>query len=520
MALSPRFQLDDILGNEVVDFQVLQANNDKLDAGAASLTLANAYSNVQTLHRAALTDPALDIRLTGDAPTAPRLRITADGVISWTGGSIGPGAGGTLTINATSVTLGNLKAGAGTAAAPSYSFSTDPDTGLYSPSGDVLGIAVGGVEVNRINNVGEIRFNRTNARIAAGPSDDPNTPGEYLVRINALEILPGRLHATGGASISTLQVNTTSVLSGAVTMSSTLNVASTTTVSGTINAYGGRVNFEGSNAVYIQWRGDLGALYIPYGNGVYTSHGRFTGNITVDGTASIGRLVAGGYDAGWQVNLGAGGSGVITNGRFYQRGNGGYYCWDAGDFTYSVAGSASTLVQRDGNGGAQFGGGGNLYWPSGAIGGKPTHVLGQGGDGYFHWYAASAIGPPVLSVLATDVNGATGTGGAWVDKAVLTVNRTGYWVLIYHFYIGGGSPDAWGCFTRPRWGGTIGVQQAMNFPVGGAVNFGWHTLYDGDAVLVTNGTQVACQMNCDNNHNFGMTTKFHAVFVPTTNYPG
>lgn len=136
------------------------------------------------------------------------------------------------------------------------------------------------------------------------------------------------------------------------------------------------------------------------------------------------------------------------------------------------------------------------------------------------WEAAyNRVLPPALSVLAIDVNGATGTGGAWTDKATLTVNRTGYWVLIWHFYIGGGSPDAWGCFTRPRWGGTIGTQQAMNFPVGGAVNYGWHTLYDGDAVLCTNGTVVAAQMNCDNNHNFGMTTKFHAVFVPTPTYP-
>jgi hypothetical protein len=503
MALSPRFQLDDILGNEVVDFQVLQANNDKLDAGAASLTLANTFSNVQTLHRAATTDPALDVRLTGDAPTSPRLRITADGVISWAGGSIGPGAGGTLAINATSVTLGNLKAGAGTAAAPSYSFSSDPDTGLYSPSGDVLGVAVGGVEVNRINNVGEIRFNRTNARIAAGPADDPNTPGERLVRINALEVNPGRLHATGGANISTLQVNSTSVFSAAVTMNSTLNVASTTTVSGTINAYGGRINFEGSNAVYIQWRGDLGALYIPYGNGIYTSHGRFTGNVSVDGALIAGRAIIGGYDPGWSASFRAN---PITDGRFYQRNNASFYCYDAGDFAYSPSVIGNYLVQRSPEGYiyANY-----LNTTADIQGGKPTYIAGRAGDNFLRWWPVSSVGAPSLWQARLTANSGQ-------DSASVTLPYSGYYVAFAQAKGGEYSP----CWQLTVYMYVGGNTYAENYGSGDRPG---HPQWDDSYVKVYMtatyyGAGTTARFHPDCAYNDG--NEMWIIFVPSSQYPG
>ena len=51
---------------------------------------------------------------------------------------------------------GTVKVSAGTAAAPAYSFSTDPDTGIYSPGANVLGFGVNGVENARISVGGNV----------------------------------------------------------------------------------------------------------------------------------------------------------------------------------------------------------------------------------------------------------------------------------------------------------------------------------------------------------------------------
>lgn len=49
---------------------------------------------------------------------------------------------------------GTVKVGAGTAAAPAYTFSTDPDTGIYSPGANVLGFGVGGADVASLSSTG------------------------------------------------------------------------------------------------------------------------------------------------------------------------------------------------------------------------------------------------------------------------------------------------------------------------------------------------------------------------------
>jgi hypothetical protein len=348
MAAETRFNLDDILGNEVVDFAVLDANQQILGNNAAHLSLGNSFTGMQEVHRPAAGNPALQVRL--DADVTPRLTITADGAINWAATSISAAAG-VLTIGGTTLRTPTLQTAAGTAAAPAQSFTTDTGTGFFSPSSGILGVAVGGVETNRVSNQGEIRFNRTNARISAYTTDDPATPGERLVNINALTVTPGRLYAASLTVNGNSQVSGNEVVTGTLSVSGQGTFTGVLQAGGAINAYGGMVHFEASNVVNIQWRGDLAALYIPYGNGIYTTSGVFTGNINVSGTASVGgRLVVGGYDAGWQVNLASGSTGVITNGRFYQRGNGGYYCYDAGDFAYGVGIAGSTLVQRDGAG--------------------------------------------------------------------------------------------------------------------------------------------------------------------------
>jgi hypothetical protein len=56
--------------------------------------------------------------------------------------------------NGEAAMTGQFKATTGTAAAPSITFSTDTNSGFYRKSGDVIGIAVGGVEVATINSTG------------------------------------------------------------------------------------------------------------------------------------------------------------------------------------------------------------------------------------------------------------------------------------------------------------------------------------------------------------------------------
>lgn len=51
---------------------------------------------------------------------------------------------------------GTVKVGAGTAAAPAYTFSSDPDTGIYSPGANILGFGVGGAENARISAGGNV----------------------------------------------------------------------------------------------------------------------------------------------------------------------------------------------------------------------------------------------------------------------------------------------------------------------------------------------------------------------------
>lgn len=145
----------------------------------------------------------------------------------------------------------------------------------------------------------------------------------------------------------------------------------------------------------------------------------------------------------------------------------------------------------------------------------PSRVWPQGES----WEAAyNRVYPADLSVLTVGINGGSGTNNQWEDKAVITVNRTGYWALMVHFYFGGGAPGSgYGGFVRMRWAGNIGTQQNFNNPAPAATNWGWHTSYDGGAVFVSNGQTVAAQMFC--NTNMGMQGKFDAIFVPTPAYP-
>jgi hypothetical protein len=49
----------------------------------------------------------------------------------------------------------------GTAALPAYSFQTDTNTGIFSPTGDMLGLSTAGTERMRINTTGQVMVNTT-----------------------------------------------------------------------------------------------------------------------------------------------------------------------------------------------------------------------------------------------------------------------------------------------------------------------------------------------------------------------
>jgi hypothetical protein len=95
---------------------------------------------------------------------AQRLQITSTGNLVASGSlALGGVSGETLSWNATDDLFvlsddlrlsGVVNAASGTAAAPSLSFSTDPDTGVYRATTNTLAIATGGAERGRFNSSG------------------------------------------------------------------------------------------------------------------------------------------------------------------------------------------------------------------------------------------------------------------------------------------------------------------------------------------------------------------------------
>jgi hypothetical protein len=82
---------------------------------------------------------------------------------------------------------GSLRSyGLGTSSLPTYSWNTDPNTGMFSPGADKLGITTGGLERMTIDNVGAVGINNTspnaNAYLEIGTAIG-NTKGLLLPRV-------------------------------------------------------------------------------------------------------------------------------------------------------------------------------------------------------------------------------------------------------------------------------------------------------------------------------------------------
>lgn len=82
------------------------------------------------------------------------------------------------------IASGVLKAPAGTAAAPAYSFSSDPDTGIYSPGADTIGFGVNGAERAKLGIYG-INDPELNSRIEANNNFNPKRWGVKVDTTNS-----------------------------------------------------------------------------------------------------------------------------------------------------------------------------------------------------------------------------------------------------------------------------------------------------------------------------------------------
>lgn len=80
----------------------------------------------------------------------------------------------------------------GSATAPSYAFSGDTNTGVFSPAADVVGIATNGVERVRVNALGHVRASGSSGSFSTGPTDANH---EITSGSNATEVL--RVYGSG-----------------------------------------------------------------------------------------------------------------------------------------------------------------------------------------------------------------------------------------------------------------------------------------------------------------------------------
>ena len=86
------------------------------------------------------------------------------------------------------VTLNRLKTATGTAAAPAYSFSSDPNTGIYSPAADTIGFSAAGAEAMHVNSAGEV--------LIATSTD----AGDYKLQVNGNAYVNGSIRTTGNGA--------------------------------------------------------------------------------------------------------------------------------------------------------------------------------------------------------------------------------------------------------------------------------------------------------------------------------
>jgi hypothetical protein len=108
------------------------------------------------------------------------------------------------------ITYGELLASApaGSAAAPSFSFDGDPNTGIYNPAADTLAFVEGGVEVLRIDSSGRLGIGTTGPNRKLEVSD---AGVDNFIRVNTTGAAKSGIEfASGGTVYSQLYFNNVS----------------------------------------------------------------------------------------------------------------------------------------------------------------------------------------------------------------------------------------------------------------------------------------------------------------------
>src|SRR3990172_10068451 len=129
--------------NSPATMRMLVANAD----GLGSAVLTNEFE-AEVIAGFPITAPA-------DSAAAPSYSYAGDlntGIFSGAADTLGLSTGGTARLTATNTALTSSvpnRGAAGTAAAPTWSFSGDTDTGVFSAGANTLGLSLGGV--NRVN---------------------------------------------------------------------------------------------------------------------------------------------------------------------------------------------------------------------------------------------------------------------------------------------------------------------------------------------------------------------------------
>jgi hypothetical protein len=144
-----------------------------VDLSAYATKASPTFTGVVTVPLGSLSSPG--ITFTGDSntgiysPTTDNVVLVSGGTARATASPAGLAVTGALTASSTVTASGVFLGPAGSVSAPSYSFSTDTNSGLYSGGADIVRIATGGadrVEVSAAGDVGigDTPLTNTNSR--------------------------------------------------------------------------------------------------------------------------------------------------------------------------------------------------------------------------------------------------------------------------------------------------------------------------------------------------------------------
>lgn len=307
---------------------------------------------------------------------------------------------------------GPLKASSGTAALPSHTFASDPNTGGYRSASDEYSIAAGGSQIVAVSSAGiDIKAgNLLLAGVAAFPVPTAQIAGDAVTyakiqNVSATSRLLGRATA-GAGDIEELTVGTALEFSG-----SSINLSAARRTLPTRQAFtaGSGTYTTPANCLYINVRmvggggggggsGSSGAGN--GGNGGNTTFSTFTANGGVGGVGSSATSNAGGA------------GGTASGGTINLAGQNGASCVPGPSVSLGGAGGGSAFFNGagqpfDGAGGsatANTGGGG-------AGGSRSTTAAGGSGGGAGGSCEGWINSPAATYSYAVGANGSAGTAG-------------------------------------------------------------------------------------------------------------